>query len=513
MRNILVLLACLPLVSAETLPRFTDPDRKAKLMAAMPEVVKVFEKFAADRAVTGMAYGVVIDGELVLAKGVGVKDRTSNAPVTADTVFRIASMTKSFTALAILKLRDQGKLSLEDPVSKYVPEIGQLKYPSSDTAPLRVRQLLTHGAGFPEDNPWGDQQLGQTDAEMTAWLKKGIPFSTPPDTAYEYSNYGFGLLGRIVAKASGKPYDEYLQKEILDPLGMKASTLHPSRIPASVAAVGYRKTGDIYSVEPSLPHGAFGAMGGLAVSAKDLGKYVAYQLAAFPPRDGTDSGPVRRSSQREMQHPWRPAGLRATGSPLTVRTSAYGYGLNISRTCNIAQIVGHGGGLPGFGSYMMWLPEYGIGFIGMTNLTYTAPTAAMEQAIEVLSKTGALEPRELPPSPELIGMRESIWNLWKNWDEGALKKVAAMNLLLDTPAPARKTAMEALQKEVGACSTAGPVLPENLLRGKFRLTCERGAIDVTFTLAPTMPPSLQALRFAKADSSVALVAAPPACRP
>jgi hypothetical protein len=110
-------------------------------------------------------------------------------------------------------------------------------------------------------------------------------------------------------------------------------------------------------------------------------------------------------------------------------------------------------------------------------------------------------------------MRESIWRLWQNWDEGALKKVAAMNLLLDTPAPARKTAMEAIQKEVGTCSTAGPVLPENLLRGKFRLTCERGAVDVTFTLAPTMPVSLQALRFAKADANVALVAVPPACRP
>ena len=92
--------------------------------------------------------------------------------MTADTVFRIASMTKSFTALAILKLRDEGKLSLEDPVSKWIPEFARMELPTRDAPPLRIRHLLSHSAGFPEDNPWGDQQLSATDAQLTAWLKK-----------------------------------------------------------------------------------------------------------------------------------------------------------------------------------------------------------------------------------------------------------------------------------------------------------------------------------------------------
>src|SRR3989442_985739 len=183
-------------------------------------------------------------------------------------------MTKSFTALAILKLRDEGKLSLDDPASKWIPELGNLKYPTRDSAPIRIRNLLTHGAGFPEDNPWGDRQLAIPNERMTKWLMEGLPFSTAPDTAYEYSNYGFALLGRIVSKASGVPYSEYLAKNILAPLGMRSTTLEAATLPANVRAMGYRLLEKEYFEEPSLPHGAFGSMGGLLTSARDLGRYV-----------------------------------------------------------------------------------------------------------------------------------------------------------------------------------------------------------------------------------------------
>src|ERR1035441_9933697 len=177
-------------------PRFTDPQRVRKLESALPEVDQIFRRYAAERKIPGLVWGVVIDGRLAHVESAGVRDRSSNAPVTAGTVFRIASMTKSFTALAILKLRDEGKLSLEDPVSKWLPEFARMELPTSDTAPLRIRQLLSHSAGFPEDNPWGEQQLSATDAQLTERLRIGIPFSTPPGTRYEYSNYAFALLGR-----------------------------------------------------------------------------------------------------------------------------------------------------------------------------------------------------------------------------------------------------------------------------------------------------------------------------
>src|SRR5258708_10689909 len=103
-------------------PRFTDPERVQKLESALPQVDQIFRRYAADKKIPGMVWGVVIDGRLAHGESAGVRDRTSNEPGTASTVFRIASMTKSFTSLAILKLRDEGKLSLDDPVSNWIPQ-------------------------------------------------------------------------------------------------------------------------------------------------------------------------------------------------------------------------------------------------------------------------------------------------------------------------------------------------------------------------------------------------------
>lgn len=499
MRLLLAWTLALPLLASETYPepRFRDPERVRKLSAAFREIDALFERHSADRRIPGMAWGIVIDGRVAHVRTTGVRERTTNSPVTPQTAFRIASMTKSFTALAILKLRDEGKVSLEDPVSKWIPQFASMPMATRDTAPIRLRQLLTHGAGFPEDNPWGDQQLGISDRQLDTWLKQGLPFSTAPDTSYEYSNYGFGLLGRVITKASGMPYEQYLARAILQPLGMKSSTLEPASAPAAQRAIGYRlKPDGVYAEEPPLPHGAFGAMGGLVTTAEDLGRYVAFQLSAWPPRDDAEAGPVRRSSVREMNHLWRPSNLNRTSGD--AEFSGYGFGLRISGNCAQAHMVGHGGGLPGFGSYMLWLPEHGVGFFGMANLTYASPLPAIRQAITALQATGGLVRRELPVAPALATARERIFELWKNWDEGKLQKLAAMNLLLDEPAAQRRAQASELQTEVGACSSAGEVEPENWLRGHFLMTCERGNVQVTFTMAPTQPPAVQYLRFRKA---------------
>jgi CubicO group peptidase (beta-lactamase class C family) len=492
-------------------PRFTDPDRVKKLEGALPEVDRIFEAYAAREKIPGMIWGVVIDGRLAHVGSTGVRDRVSNDKVTPATAFRIASMTKSFTALAILKLRDEGKLSLEDPVSRWIPEFARMEMPTRDTPPLRVRQLLSHSAGFPEDNPWGDQQLSATDAALDAWLRAGIPFSTPPGTRYEYSNYAFGLLGRIVTRSSGMPYERYLREQILEPIGMSATTLEFSEIPAASRAIGYRlKPDGTYGEEPPLPQGVFGSMGGLITTATDLGRYVAFHLSAWPARDDPEAGPVNRASVREMAHLWTPSNLsaRVVNGAMQASESGYGFGLRVASDCRFEHIVSHGGGLPGFGSYMQWLPEYGVGMFAMATLTYSGPSAPISASWDVMLKTGALRKRELPPTPRQTEMRGHIYNLWKRWDDTEAKPIAAVNFFLDKPSVQRQAEIRSLKEQVGECTTAGPVKPENWLRGQFNMQCEKGTVGAFFTLAPTQPPAMQHLEFRKLSSPNDVMGAP-----
>ena len=492
-------------------PRFTDPERVAKLESAMPEIDGLFRAFAAEQKIPGLTWGVVIDGRLAHVASAGVRDRTSKDRITTSTAFRIASMTKSFTALAILKLRDAGTLSLEDPVSKWLPEFARMALPTRDSAPLRVRQLMSHSAGFPEDNPWGDQQLGATDAALDSWLRAGIPFSTAPGTRYEYSNYAFGLLGRIVAKASGTSYERYMRDQILLPLGMTSTTFEFSEVPSASRAIGYRlKPDGTYAEEPPLPHGVFGAMGGLLTTANDLGRYVAFHLSAWPPRDDAEQGPVNRSSVREMAHLWTPANLavRTADGALQASQSGYGYGLRVSADCRFERIVSHGGGLPGFGSYMQWLPEYGVGMFAMSTLTYSGAAATIGASWDAMLKTGGLRPREWVPTARQIEMRDHVFSLWRNWNDGEVKQIAAVNFLLDAPAAERQAEIAAVKADAGECTAASAVRAENWLRGQVNLQCAKGTVGAFFTLAPTTPPTLQHLEFRKLTSDTERMGAP-----
>ena len=504
--------------------------RLARLGAAFPAIDSMMRAFAEGSRVPGIAYGIVVDGRLVHMGTAGYRELSSRAPVDTATVFRIASMTKSFTALAILQLRDEGKLALDDPAERYVPELASLRYPTADSPKITVRHLLTHSAGFPEDNPWGDQQLAATDAEMSAMMRGGIPFSTAPGTAYEYSNFGFAILGRIVANVSGMPYPRYLTERILRPLGMTSTTLEATAVPASRLAHGYRlrslaraSVGDDASVgdgrwleEPQLPDGAFGPMGGMLTSVGDLARWVGLMLDAWPPRDGPERGPVRRASVREMQQVARYNGATAVRDSAagTVALSAggYGYGLGVRQTCQFGASVSHTGGLPGFGSLMRWLPEYGVGIVALGNLTYTGWGGVTGQALDALARTGALQPREPQPAPVLLLRREQVARLVARWDDALADSVAAMNLYLDESKDRRRAALERLRAEAGGnCRNEGPFVVENALRGRWRMRCARGDVRVSITLAPTEPAKVQFLDVRPMRRDESLDAAP-ACR-
>ena len=291
----------LPAVAQSASASAGDPAMPAPTMEqVLREADARFATFQRETPTPGVVWGVVRDGQLVHVRGYGASAPTGGTPIAPGTLFRIASMSKAFTALAILKLRDDGKLSLDDLSETHVPELAKLAYPTADSPRIRVRDLLSHLGGFVTDDPWGDRQQVMTEAEFTAFLEGGVPFTRAPQTAFEYSNFGYALLGRIVTQASGRPYKDYIEQEIMQPLGMTSSGYDVFASDQDRRALGYRWENDAWSREPDMVHGVFGAMGGVQTSANDYAKWIAFLLSAWPARDDPDTGPVRRSTVREM---------------------------------------------------------------------------------------------------------------------------------------------------------------------------------------------------------------------
>ncbi len=458
------------------------------LGAAYGDIDRLFADFAAREHVPGIAYGIVVGGRVAHVGVAGSRTMaddgtTGSARVDASTVFRIASMTKSFTAAAVLQLRDAGRLSLDDPAARYVPELAALAPATSDAPPITIRHLLTHSAGFPEDNPWGDQQLAITDDEMAALMTAGIPFSTAPGTAYEYSNYGFAILGRIVARVSGMRFADYLGQHVLRPLGMTATTLEAADVPDARLATGYRWQDDRWLAEPALADGAFGPMGGLLTTVDDLSRWVAFLSDAFPARDGADSPVLSRASRREMQQMARynttTAVRNAETGAVAMTASGYGYGLRITQTCAFRHVVAHSGGLPGYGSQMRWLPESGVGIVAMGNRTYTGWNAPFDAALARLAETGLLAPRPVAPAPILLQRQAEVTRLVQTWDDALATRLAADNLALDESFARRRAAIaRAVGDAGGQCVPLGEIVPENALRGAWRMRCATGDLKV-----------------------------------
>jgi len=477
--------------------RFADPDRVTKLSRAFPEIDRAFLNFAQGGAAPAVAWGVIIDGTLVHSGATGARDVPSNAKAMPDSVFRIASMTKNFAGLAIMKLRDQGRLSLDSPVSRYVPELRTLPYPTTDSPAITVRHLLTHSEGFPEDNPWGDRQLAETDATLSRWMRAGFPFSQAPGMGYEYSNTGFAILGQVIARASGMRARDFIDREFLKPLGMAQTRWDTQAVPGDRIARGYGHVDGQWVLEPPLADGSYGIMGGLYSSVPDLAKLVGLYLSAYPARDGDDNGPLKRASLREMQiahSPYRSTALRTSmTAPLNLSSGGYAFGLASTQNCRFGSIVAHSGGLPGYGSQMRWLPEYGVGIVALANGTYAGPGRAVNESLEALARTGALSPRVPQPGPELVEIKAAVDGLVNGWNDGGLEKIAAMNLLLDRSLDRRRKEFATLREKHGACRAEAEIEAENALRGRWTLACERGQVRLSVTLAPTLPPTVQYL--------------------
>ncbi|MCW8386352.1 beta-lactamase family protein [Fluoribacter dumoffii] len=467
-------------------PVFTENKRLAKMQPLFPVIDKMYKKYAEKNHVPGYAYGIFLDGRLVHTGNGGYTDIAKKIPVTPQSMFRIASMTKSFTAMAILKLRDEGRLRLDDPASFYIPELKNLKL-TQDAAEITVRDLLTHSAGFPEDNPWGDRNLSKTDEELVALVRQGIALSHVSGTSFEYSNLGYALLGLIVKNVAGISYQDYIAANIWKPLGMEQAAWEFAQVRPNQLAHGYQWVNDHWQEEPLLHDGSYASMGGMIASIESFGHYVGLHQSAWPARDDPETGPIKRSSIREMHQPWRIYALNPKNrvyGRVCPSINAYGFGLRWSQDCNNTIAVGHTGGLPGFGSNWFIVPEYGLGVVLLTNVTYAAAEATNVRVINKLIKEARLKPRELPPSQILKDRQKALVKLLPEWSDAKKSGLFAGNFFLDSPVESLQKKTQKLFAKAGRIRRISRIIPENQLRGYFLLEGEKATLKVSFTLSP-----------------------------
>lgn len=475
-------------------PTFNDADRLLKLKAVFPEIDAIYQQYAKENHFPGYAYGIILDGKLVHIGCEGVMDREKRDPVTAHSMFRIASMTKSFVAMAILKLRDEGRLRLDDPVSVYISEI-QENLLTEDAPNITIRDLLLHSSGLPFDDPWADRQLDITHAEFEAFLENGLSFSTPTGTSYEYSSLGYALLGEIIRKVSGISYEQYIADNIWQPIGMREASWNFTDIPASQLVHGYRWIREDWKEEPLLSDGAFGAIGGVITSIESFSRYVALHQFAWPPRDEMEAVPIRRSSIREMHQPWRFIDLVPNFKNLEDRTCihtyAYGYGLFWARDSHGRVFVGHSGGLPGFGSNWFMMPEYGLGVVSFANVTYAPMTKINLGVLDKLVVAAQLNPRKLPPSKILQERQKALLQLLPDWEDALASSFLAKNFFLDHSLDFLKKETIEIFAKAGKIISVGDVVPESQLKGHFVLKGEVMNLRINFSLTPEVPPLIQ----------------------
>ncbi len=304
-----------------------------------------------------VAVGVVHGGELVWAKGYGTADAAGAVPVTATTRHRLGSVSKVFTATLVMILRDQGKLALDDPITRFLPGF-EIENPFPGSAPISVRHLLTHTAGLPREGafPYWATHVFPGRAELLE-ATAGQSLVHPPGTTYKYSNLGVALLGAIVEEATGLTYAEALRRHLLEPLGMANTTAAPSPSEIeSLAAARMRREPQGRRLHTYYDTGAVAAAANVVSTVADLSRFAALHLGYRP-------DVLAERTRLEMQ---RLQFIYPSWS------GGRGLGFAVSRDQG-KELVSHGGWIGGHRSQLTFSPGEDLAVIVLTSADDVSP--------------------------------------------------------------------------------------------------------------------------------------------
>lgn len=390
--------------------------------------------FVRENRLYGAAAGVVYRGELAWSGGAGLADRAAGTAAGPDVLYRIASITKTFTGTAILQLRDAGQLDLDDPVVQWIPELARSATPDA-VSKVTIRRLLSHESGLVSEPPGTDflAEPPQYEGAAARTLERAseIVAAVPPNTQLKYCNLGYQMLGEIVSRVSGTPYPQYVAERILAPLEMTSTGFEPlGQALSARRAVGYagRAFSDELSVAPSMP--PVWAEGGLWSTVSDLARWLSFQLAAHPdaqaaPGSEPDGAAILSAATRREMH--KPRYLSDEEW-----SSAWGVSWYSVRKDDVTWVQ-HSGGLPGYVSNACFDRASGVGAIALVNGSADASALAMALGAQAraLAQAAAPELSAAPVTPAdlrpLLGLYAPVdlsFLVRVEWRDGKLMLVA-----------------------------------------------------------------------------------------
>ena len=329
------------------------PPSGGSTLSGWPAVEEVFHQQVRAAGIVGASVLLVRDGTVVATATDGYQDLEAKRPVDADTIYHWASITKTFTGIGIMQLRDRGLLSLDDPIVKYVPEFSRVHNPFGEIAQVTVRHMMTHSSGLRAPTwPWGGDQPWHP-FEPTQWeqLVAMFPYTQlnfAPGTKYSYSNPGVILLGRIIQLLSGDDYEVYITKNILMPLGMHSSFFDraPYYLLPHRSHSYSRSDGGLSEGRFDFDTGITVSNGGLNAPLGDMAKYLIFLTADR--QTPVFEAVLERSSLEEM---WKPQIAAADGEGATGTAAQAGLSFFLEKHSGL-DFVAHSGDQNGFISHL-----------------------------------------------------------------------------------------------------------------------------------------------------------------
>ncbi len=453
----LTLLISLPWLAAAQPARLSDEDLAKAINETLTQAYKPNEP--------GASVIVVKDGKVIFRKGYGIANLELGVPVEPDMVFRLGSVTKQFTAVAILMLAEQGKLSLDDDITKFLPD-----YPAK-TQRITVEQLLNHTSGIksytslPE---WLSMWRKDSELNELIGLFKDKPADFAPSERWSYNNSGYVLLGAIIEKASGHSYQDFIEKNIFGPLGMRHSFYDNTARVIPRRVTGYSKGKDGYTnaayLSMTQPHAA----GALVSSVDDL---ALWDAALY-----TD----KLVKQETLKRAWTPAKL--TNGKLT----HYGFGWAIN-SYQGHTVIEHGGGINGFSTYTLRMPDDRVFVAVLTNKDSGGPGPG-----RVVFKIAGLtvgkpyrEPRVINLPPSVLDSYAGVYQL--NEKEEAIVRREGEKLFVSFPG-AGKT-------EINSSSETEFFVKDS--RSRLRFTRNAAGVVMGFVRSGSSGPDQEATKTSK----------------